>query len=63
MNMKDEKIKRYKLDQFEKFQAAIMSERDRQRKCQICPDGLAYGPGFAFNACHECCALWEKNNG
>ena len=54
-------MKRVPLIRFEPFQAAIMSERDRQRKCHICPDGLAYGPAFCDDKCHECCLLWEKN--
>jgi hypothetical protein len=43
------------------FQAEIMGDRERAKKCRRCDHGLAYGPSIADENCHECAIELKKN--
>ncbi len=43
------------------FQAEIMGDRERAKKCRICGHGLAYGPASADVNCHKCAIELREN--
>ena len=46
---------------FMKFQAYIMGDYKRAKKCRKCEYGLAYGPGSADDNCQKCATESEEN--
>lgn len=44
-----------------KFQAEIMGDRTRAKKCRICEHGLAYGPATADENCQKCAIELKEN--
>lgn len=53
------------LSRFEKFQIAIISDKERQKKCIKCKNGTGYGPLFSAEPeypCIECFIKWYEAN-
>jgi hypothetical protein len=44
-----------------KFQAEIMGDYKRARKCRICDHGLAHGPATADVNCQKCAMELKEN--
>ena len=48
-------------DEFEHFQATVMGDPEKSKKCIKCVYGLSYGPASLDKKCHEC-AIKRKGN-